>query len=257
MRKLLFIPAVLLAANAYAQNVLTGTYVTNYDLDATSYTYCVTTGQNGGPFDPPIPGNGRLTTVGSSTTVTGVTDSADSFGPVSVGDVLYIATAPQTNVIRYVTARASADSITVNSAISLAAAGSAFSWMKVTCGTGASNGWINMSAYAGKKLSLEITQMVATGGVDFKFECRDNTAVSTVHQVYPGETDACGTNATLSSGICNVATATTGTWDLVFSPEEQWDACRVGVLIHTADDGDDLTTNAEIINIYAKVWNPR
>jgi hypothetical protein len=258
MRKLLVIPALLLAATVSAQDVRTATYNFNYDLDSTSYTYCVAVGVDGSPWSAPIPGVGRAETSASSTTVTGVTGAANSFGPVSTGDIIYFQTAGGAAIIRYVASNADDDTITVNAAVNLDVDGGyAFSFLKVTCGTAATDGWIDVSGYAGKKISLEITQMVATGGVDFKFECRDNTTVSTAHQVYPGESSDCGTNGTLTSGVCNVATGTTGTWDLIFSPEEQWDACRVGVKIGSADDGGDLTTNAEIINTYVKVWNPR
>jgi hypothetical protein len=258
MRRLLFIPAVLLATSVSAQDTRKAYLNLNYDLDATDYTYCVATGNDGSPWSAPIPGLGRAETSGSSVTVTGVTGSADSFGPVSTGDIIYFQTAGGAAIIRYVASNADDDTITVNAAVDLDVTGGyAFSWLKVTCGTGATNGWIDIAGWERKKISLEITQMVATGGVDFKFECRDNTTVSTAHQVYPGESSDCGTNGTLTSGVCNVATSTTGTWDLVFTPEEQWDACRVGIKIGSADDGDDLTTNKEIINMYVVVWNTR
>lgn len=258
MRKALILIFALFAGTSYAQDTRKATYITNYDLDATDYTYCVTTGNTGGAWDPNIPGKGNVETSGSSTTVTGVTGAADSFGPPAAGDIVFFKKNDGSVLIRYIVTNADADTITVNTAVDLDVTGGvAWEWRKVTCGTGATNGWIDLAGFTGKKISLEITQMVATGGVDFKFECRDNTYVSTSHVVYPGESSDCGVNGTLASAVCNVASGATGSWDLVFTPEEQWDACRVGVKIGSADDGDDLTTNAEIINIYLVVWNAR
>jgi hypothetical protein len=258
MRRFLFIPALFLAVSVSAQETRKAHLNLSYDLDATDYTYCVATGNDGSPWSPPISGLGRVETSGSSTTVTGVTGAANSFGPVSTGDIIFFQAAGGTALIRRVATNADDDTITVNAAVDLDITGGyAFTWLKVTCGTTASDGWIDVAGWAGKKISLEINQMVATGGVDFKFECRDNTFATTAHQVYPGESSDCGTNGTLTSGVCNVATTTTGTWDLVFTPEEQWDACRVGFKIGSADDGDDLTTNAEIITAYVTVWNAR
>ena len=258
MRRLLILMAVLLAGTASAQDIRQGTFITNYDLDATTYTYCVTTGINSGFFDRNTPGFGNAETSGSSVTVTGVTGANDSFGPPATGDIVFFKKNNADPIIRYIVTNADADTITVNAAVDLDVDGGvAFEWRKVTCGTAATSGWMDLAGFTGKKIVFQIDQMVATGGVDFKFECRDNAYVTTSQVVYPGESSDCGTLASLASAVCNAATGATGSVALVFTPEEQWDACRVGMKIGSADDGDDLTTNAEIINIYAVVWNAR
>ena len=244
MRRALLALAALLALvmPAAAAQQAKATFVTNYDLDSTSYTYCVTTGQDGRAFDAPRQGAAKVSTVGSSTTVAAVTASSGPFTFVSVGDVLFFKIDNVTST-RYVTARASADSITVDTAINLSAdaSGYGFTFLKVVCGTTATDGWIPVTGWRFKKLVSYIEQMNTTGGIDVRFECRDLTLDTNVIQVYPASGANNYTAAGITSGIAVVL-------------EEPWDECRIGYKITTSDDGGDTGANQEQIHAYVVVW---
>jgi len=99
----------------------------HYDVQNTSYTY--------NKFSPPNDGPIPVSTVGSSATVTGT----GAFAEVAVGDVLLINN-QGTGAVRLVTARASADSITVDAVINIPVA-MPFKWLDFSTGTAATDGW--------------------------------------------------------------------------------------------------------------------
>jgi hypothetical protein len=156
--------ATLLGFTASASAQEQRTYVRTYDLDATAYTYCVTAE----PFR--IPG-ATATTSGSSTTVSAVSP-ADAFDRVAVGDdILFVVAGTQ--YLRRVATKTSAASITVDSAVTLTATtGSPFSFMTRSCGTAATDGWVNTSAWSDKMVKVETATLTGTGGVDVSVECR-------------------------------------------------------------------------------------
>jgi hypothetical protein len=160
----LLILALLPAIPAQAQSTQ-ATFFSAYDVSATSPIYCVQTGQNGNATDaPPIRGFAAIITSGSSTTVTSATASTSAFRDVVVGDVLFIRQDPaMTTTVRYVTARASADSITINSAVNITAA-TMFSFRHQTCGTAATSGQVNAAwgATANKAVELCVSTINAT-----------------------------------------------------------------------------------------------
>lgn len=167
----LLILAMLPAIPAQAQSAQ-ATFMSAYDVAATSFIYCVQTGQNGNATDAtPIRGFAPIITSGSSTTVTSATASTSAFRDVVVGDVLFIRQDPATTTtVRYVTARASADSITVDSAVNITAA-TLFSFRHQTCATAATSGQINAAwgAAANKAVELCITTLNATS-ISFSVE---------------------------------------------------------------------------------------
>ncbi len=237
-RALLALAALLTLAPAAGAEQAKAYFQTNYDLDATSYTYCVTTGKNGDPFGAPREGNSAVTAA-ASTTVAATTANTFPFLFVSVGDVLFFKDTVGAVTVRYVTARASGDSITVDASTTVTAAN--FTFLKVSCGTAVTDGWINVAGWKTKKISTYIEQMNVTGGIDVRWECRDATIDSQIVQVYP----ASGANNYTTAGI------TSGTSVVI---EEPWDACRIGYKIGSADDGGDLTTNTEQIHAWLEVW---
>lgn len=190
-----------------------------WDADSGSYTYCRTLGINNQAADrhKQSGNNVRLSTSGSSTTVTGT----NAFANIGVGDILFINDAGVL-IRRVVTARASADSITVNAAVDLTLA--SFEWRNLECGTADGSGAVPVSGFHSLTFQVILAQEVSTS-TDYQVECRvfgPATAWSIILGPY---------NDTSTFNDINVT-------DLGF------DECRVGVKVNT-DDGDDLTTNAE------------
>lgn len=215
-------------------------FVTAYDIDTADPIYCVTTGQNGSPWASPRIGSGtggnNIKTSGSSTTVTEVTSGSLPFTLLAVGDQIFV-----NGNTRYITAKASGASITVNSALNIENSGSGypFTWNDVACGTAITDGWISVSDASEVTVKIQVDQLNATGGINAKIQCKDNNQDITVYQIYPDPNDTstqeCHTMVYTAVKAC--AYIVPGTWD----------ACRVSLDIVTADDGDDLTTNAEDI----------
>lgn len=255
-RILLTILLGLIALPAIGQETRRAYFVLDYDLDSASYIFCAMTGTNGSPFGSPIPGSSTLVTSGSSTTVTeGVTDALP-FALLSVGDVLFIGNGPDTPVIRRITAKASGASVTVDTAVDLGTAGRQFGWKKTSCGTAASDGWIDVSSFLFKKVTVHLRQMDATS-IDIKWEGRDLTYDTQPEYVYPGSNTATGTcpGGTSSSGACNYTAASEATNNSV-EVDIPFDQLRVGMKINT-DDGADTTTHTEIISAWVTVWGQK
>lgn len=210
-----------------------------YDLDATDPTYCVTTGVGGQVRSGAIPVDQLVTTSGSSTTVAVVASTADPFLNVAVGDILifprtYSATTGgiiNTREERVVTARASADSITVNAAIELPVAGTTFSYREPSCGTAATSGWVPVQNLSDVTFTINIAQLsVGSGGVAVTVECRN-----------------LGVGAGANTIFAPTAYTTTGVRSFIIV--EPWSECRVGIELSGADDGSDTGADAEQITI--------
>lgn len=166
-----------------------------YDLDSTTDISC--------SFADEVLTGGRATTSGSSVTTTSVSSSA-VFGSIAVGDVIW-ATISGVKTGRVVTARASADSATVDSVWTLPAAGVSLRYQKPTCG--ASSGWVAVESGATTlNLTIDLSQVVLTsGGVAFKIEGRYSPlSTSTATNIWPGDAsaDAHCDAGTYASGYC-------------------------------------------------------
>jgi hypothetical protein len=242
---LALLPMLAAAQSTSAPNVRKAILASKYDLDSTSYIYCMFTGVNASPWGGALPGGAPVSTSGSSTTVAATTASTGPFTDVAVGDILYIlSSGPQTApVVRYVTARASADSITVDTAITLTAA--TFTFKRRSCGTAASSGWVDVSTAWDVKVAWRISQQDTTGGISIVVYCKDNDDSGTGTRVYPPNNTG-GTRECEDTGI--FATTTTG---CAVTIPEGWDSCRLGMKIVTADDGADTTTHTE--QVYANI----
>ena len=233
---LLLLPAVA-RAEANADSV-TLPLVVNYDLDSTSYIFCksVGVGQNADfnwkdQFQP-------VTTSGAaSTTVAAVTAATNGpFDNLAVGSLIRLNIPDDVDpahgsvpTYRYLTAKASDDSVTVNSNVTIGAAGITFQYLTQSCGTTSSSGWFSVQGWRAGTALIEVAQINTTTGVGYTLQCKHAfpwaTAVSVI---------------TYTSAITAV-----GTVPLVWS--EPYDYCRVGLKLDTTDDGGDLTTNAEQI----------
>jgi hypothetical protein len=227
---------------ARADEAYTRPVTAKYDLDSTTETFCALNTRE-------IDGPGRITTSGSSTTVTAV-GSAEPFTDVAVNDQLVI-TGVIGQHVRTVVARASATSITVDAAVDLSATGGyAFQYRVLSCGTGATDGWFGVSSLSATTVTIDITQIVATGGIDVRIQCASGSNVAAARQVYPLLTPPAAGPTYLNfptATASGVAVEITGSWS----------RCRVGMKIGSADDGDDATTNREQVTIQLDAARPQ
>lgn len=241
---------LLLPGIVAAQETKTAHYFAKYDLASGSYITCVTTGQNGDPWAEARPGTGtggnNIKTSGSSTTVTEVTSSSLPFALLAVGDQIFV-----NGTTRWITAKASGASITVNATINIENGGSGypFTWKQVTCGTAATNGWIDVSQWIYKKLSVHINTLASTS-VDVKWECLDNTYDANPVNVYPGGlTAGVCPGGTVASNACNyTAGGQNARTDVEI--DAPYSACRPMLKVNGDSAGD-------VITAYIKVWGAR
>jgi hypothetical protein len=235
-----------LPARTRADDVAVANFMILYDLDATAVTYCRMIGQLGSPFGGTIAGPTQIVTAGSSTTVTGT----GAFAQVAVDDVIIISrpapTATGIPDVRVVTARASADSITVDSAITLTS-GFNFRYLKTQCGTTASDGWIDVSAKALKTFTFSWSQGDADA-VDVKIQCKHRGVDAPIEELYPGSAGtACGAG-TAVAGYCHFATVGV-TANLTIADAWPWEMCRMGVKITTVDASDVAAARERVTGI--------
>lgn len=205
-----------------------------YDLDSGTYTFCT---QVGSAVLVPKDKVAPITTSGSTTTVTGVNGADDAFDPVGVGSIIYLNIPQDVGSLsvnygpaeRYLTAKASADSVTVDTAIELPTAGVNYAYTVQTCGTAAGSGWFPVGGFASHTLLLEIAQISTTSGIDYVLQCKHGHPWATA--------------VTVIENTAAVTTATTV--PLVWS--EPYDYCRFGIRLDSTDDGSDTGADAEQI----------
>lgn len=205
-----------------------------YDLDSTSDISC--------SFADEVTTGGRATTSGSSTTTTSVNSSA-VFGSIAVGDVIW-ATVGGVRTGRVVTARASADSATVDTAWTLPAAGVTLRYQKATCG--ASSGWVSVPSGATTiNVTIDLSQVVvAAGGVAFKIEGRYSPiSTSTATNLWPGDSsdDAHCDSGTYASGYCVLTAADS----ITVTNEGKTFPTQIRLVTKLTDTDDDSTPATE------------
>jgi hypothetical protein len=209
----LFLPT--LAAAQDIQKVAWSVY--GKDVTDTSYSYCKLVGSNGDPFGTANVGRGRIETSGSSTTVTEVTTGDNPFTEIAVGDVLMIQVG-STVYRRNVVARASAASITVDTAIDLSA-GYSWSWYQQKCGATAADGWIPVSLAHTMSFAVDWITKNATS-LDHSFECRVGGITATV--IEQASQSAVGPS-------------------VYVLPDGVWDECRIGLKLTTDTGAQNIT----------------
>lgn len=252
VRRFLLLFLALLAVPVSAQSVRVANYAARYDLDAAALTYCRVTGANGDPYAGVRSGGGKLIeTSGSSTTVTAVTALSVPFANLGVDDIIFVRTSTTNVDMRVIAAKASGDSITIDTAVDWSAGdGFQFTWFDTVCGTAATDGWIDVSGLSGDKIiSISWDQGDLATGLLWQIECQTPGLDPRANKVYPGESADCG-GGTLTSGQCLIAVADMGTTAArvsVLIPEQEG-SCRVGIL-RSGNDTADTTTNREQISI--------
>lgn len=227
---------LLLSTAGWAQEV--ASFAIEYDVDSTTETYCRVLGE-AGAWSGSIPGRGLIETSGSSTTVTGVNAADDVFIDVGVGDILLVRDVQGNTTRRVVTAKASADSITINTAVNWSAQ-VVWRWLNVECGTGANDGWIDLprhlaAANSGWGIDIQYNAGDLTGGLAARVECRTAGVAAQPVVVYPGEGDGCGVGGTLSGNECQFATAGIDSRLVVVNDFNVYGACRVALSAVTSD----------------------
>jgi hypothetical protein len=226
MKKMLFAALLgLLALPAAAQNLQPDTSVLAavWDADSGTYQYCATKGMdNGNAGRNKIPAShAKISTSGSSTTVTSTVSGTGAFTNVAVGDPLFI-NDDGVMLLRAVTARASADSITINAAVDVT--GASFEYRTFACGTADTSGAIPVSGFNSLTFQIDLAQE-NSASTDYKVECR---------LFGPGA----------EWGIIAGPTNDTSTFNDFVTSNIGFDECRVGVAVNT-DDGGDTGANAE------------
>lgn len=223
------------------QGIVDYTLAEDWDADSATYTAPMFVDFLGVPWNSGSPIPIKITTNGLSATVTALVANSAPFTAVAVGDeICWKSTAnnntDQTDNCRYVLTRASANSITVGpSTVQISAdatTGVTFRVKKFVTGTAATFGWIPVRNFSLVNFWMGVDQIVTTTGIDYKVECR-----------HRGN----GLPDVIFLEKATTVVTTVGTVKVVIT--DQYDDCRLMVRMTSTDDGDDLTTNAEKLNI--------
>lgn len=242
-----FLILMMLPLTGSAQSVQKAYWASLWDVDSDSATYCVSLGQGNSPWGAAKPGAATIESSGSSTTWTAVTADTLPFRDLAAGDVIYaIPPGGGTIVTRLVTAKASGDSITVQTAADISAGdGYTFTFRTASCGTGITNGWIDVSNYSDLTGVIQYDQGDLATGLEAQIQCKQNSDNIVAVPLYPVEGNlGCGTG-TEASGYCLFATAPAS---LPFQITGRWDACRIGIRRSGADTSD-AGANLESVTI--------
>lgn len=234
MKKLLLlVVGLLLGVGAEARECRTANFFLNFDVDDTTVTYGLVRGDGGSPFGGSIKGPGLIETSGSSTTVSSDNAGDNVFAEVSAGDTIQITATDGTVTRRQVVSKADSDTVTVDTAVTITPA-SAWRWLKAT--THATVGWLDISGYTGRTITVEYNQG-DLGRLDVIVQCRGSYVGASAVQVFPTcTTGSCGTYQAYTT--VGIASRTS------IAIPEPFGACQVGVKYATSD-ASDATTNRE------------
>lgn len=218
MRRFLsYLVAVLglvVAVPAYpqgAENRVEAVLVDEFDVTTAGYTYFAFGERNQSTSTLPLLGalelgtfvNIPVITVGSSTTVSALTASTAPFANVQVGDlIIFPRVKPGTSLATsgfheaVVTARASADSITISAAVDLSSptTGSKFYFKTKYTDTAQSSVFFDVSKFVMFNIQADVETINATS-LDFTLECRLRKFDQRANTVYTKNFTAVGADA--------------------------------------------------------------
>lgn len=245
MRRRGIIEGVLVALLAFVGPVLAqekAILFSEHDLTNAAFTCGVFTGDGQKAFYSGMrKGPAFITTAGSVTTTTALIAGSFPFAGVGVGDILSVQTGPAaTDVLtRYVTAKATDDSVTVSSAWDLTASGRQFSYLHFTNGTAITDGWVDIGPLDQATFLIRLDTVNATS-IDAKVECRHRTFNTQPTVIFPpsGGLGQCQTTPTgnfTAAGGCGVDVPSI------------WESCRVCFKINT-DTGVN-SVSADVIKV--------
>ncbi len=236
MFKLLVALLLVLSPLSEAAQCRTANFFLSFDVDSDSVIYGVVRGQGSNPFGGTIPALAHIKTSGSSATVTSQTSGDNAFAELAVGDSIFIRDTAGVVSMRLIIAKASSDSVTVDSVITLSDA--AFTWLKSTTST--TVGWLDVSGWTGRTLTIQYDQG-DLGQLDARVECRGGYPGAQPVQVFP----ACTTGSCNTYQAYTTVGITSRTSIVIPDP---FSACRVG-LKYTTSDTSDATTNLEKVTV--------
>jgi hypothetical protein len=189
-------------------------------------------------------GVGKLITTSgvASTTVTDVTGADDAFDPVAAGDLIIVVQQGQTYE-RKITAKASADSITINAALNIAATGITWRYKKSYFSTDPTDDMsIPVAGWKTVMFPWAIAANANTGGVITNLECSDNRGPA--WPTNPWTQIATTTTASAGTQAWTLGTSTAPyVVDLTLAP---FQACRFGLKFGTGDDGDGAAEDISV-----------
>jgi len=176
----------------------------------------------------------KVTTAGSSsTTISGVTATDAPFNLVSVGDTLLLTVGGRVYE-RYVVTRNDADSVVVDSAVTIPAAGINFKYKKLFFSTNPADDMsFGVAGYKSLSLNWSVDANANTGGVITLFQCTFDAPQNPALWITENTT-------TVNSGATQVPTSQT-----VDLTTKLYNRCRFGIRFGTGDDADGA---AEDIN---------
>lgn len=247
MKKILTLVLLAMASFASAQRAddpSLRVIMQNYDITAVGSGNAIACSPN----EIRIPD--KITTVGSSATVSGSSTTSLPFAQAAVGDIIsanVISTSAgvttTSRAIRVITVKGSNNSVTVNSAWQLPAAGVSFNLIKSNCATAtATTPWIDTSRNNISNITFSISAINVTGGISFRVEglfsdYRDVNPL--VSNLWPGVIAAdakCPSGTYDGTANCNYTT-TTGGIVIGLSAPFKPKSIRLVAFIGTTDTG--------------------
>lgn len=244
----------------------------NYELDSTTRIYPSSQGVPRATFGATSRVEGVLSSIPSNVPVTQTTTtlaatvaSSAPFSAVNVGDFIRLrtagVTAPDTidtlekndTPWMRVTAKASANSITVSQSATATAVG--WEWRRFSASTQVGYGWVPVRGFRRAKFTLTSAALTTdTAGINYRVECRQpRPGVDTGNIIvafpnasaYNGTSfdTVCQSGATFNAAgfDCNITDANMAGWGGVQAAVDVtgYEECRIGLNIAVADDGSD------------------
>jgi hypothetical protein len=201
-----------------------------FDFDSATETFAA--------LDPVLKQGTVAVSASASTTLTGT----NAFTNVARGDYLLIKSGTTQYEVSVV-ARASASSITISGpAITVTNATFQYRTLITSTDVNSDQGSFRVGSINRGLASFNLTQQVATGGVDIRLVCRPHPSSKFV-QVWPVQTDT-----TAAAAYINYTTGTAAQKAIPIT--EPYYSCKFGFKVGSADDGDDLTTNTESMYLF-------
>jgi hypothetical protein len=207
--------------------------VSSHDYDSATPTSCL--------LGPLVTGLGSVSTSGSSATLTA--SRTTSFTSTITADAELILQGPAggASVVAKVDSVTDGDTLVMRDAITVAA-GTAWSFRNVTCGTGAGAGWFGVTNVTpSRSWTLKVNQIaLASGSMAVTLRCRPNSQWAGLGTLVYPETGASGSE-------CATGLFTTTADCTINDNDIRFNQCRW--LVALTDDAGDLTTNREQVTI--------
>jgi hypothetical protein len=243
MRRLLAALAITLLASPVRAADETAAWFARFDVDSSTETFGVLKGKNGNPYGDAIEGKGKIKTSGSDTAVTAVDGADNPFDPLADGDVIAVRDTSGTVTLRFVSAKADADNITIDTNADWENGGAGLTWTyyKATTCTDTTCGWIDVSRFSGFTIEVGLERSDLGTGILFTVQCRGTGLGVTPKQIWP---ETAGTTEDLTTA--NAGTLP-GRFVLTVN-NVGYASCRLGVDADGADTADVVNASTELFD---------